>query len=304
MPLPLMWEIRVFCAVVERQSFVAAARMLGRSPSAITRAIQTLEQAIGSELLQRSQRLVSLTAAGESYYSYAKQMLGLQAEAEDELAGLGGAPQGWIRCSAPESLAMAFLPGVIAEFGRQHPDVRIDVRFTDETLDPIKEKLDFSIRGAFPQSSELIGFPLWDYQRHLYASPDYIEYRGLPRQPNELTGHELIMHTAPRILKDWHFVSDEAQFRLKVQPRYRFNSTTAVYQAARQGMGIARLANWLSEPAVREGHLIKVCPAYRVTSSSGLDPQMHAVYASSRQPRRIRLFLEALRGAAKALAAR
>jgi DNA-binding transcriptional LysR family regulator len=298
----LMWEIRVFCAVVDKHSFVAAARMLGRSPSAVTRAIQALEQAIGSELLQRSHKVVSLTAAGESYYSYAKQLLALQEEAEEELAGLGSAPQGWIRFAAPEALALGVLPALLNEFGQSYPDLNIDVRFADETLDPIREKLDFVIRGGFPQSSELIGVPLWNYRRYLYASPAYLQRRGVPEQPDELVGHDLIVHTSPRILKDWHFVAADTHLRLKVEPRYRFSSGVAVYQATRQGLGIARLADWLGEPAVREGALVRLCPDFRLTSTSGQDPQMHAVYAAGRQPGRVRAFLHALRTAGRALA--
>jgi DNA-binding transcriptional LysR family regulator len=298
MSADLMWEIRVFCAVVDKSSFVAAARMLGRSPSAVTRAVKALELALGFELLHRNQQQISLTRAGDSYYNYAKQLLALQDEAEDELAGLDAAAQGWIRCTAPESLALTFLPAVIAAFGRRHPDVRIDVRFTDETVDPIREHLDFAIRGAFPLSSELIGYPLWRYRRHLYASPAYVARKGMPASPGDLAGHDVIMHTAPRILKDWNFVVDDEQCRLKVRPRYRFNSGTAILQAARQGAGIARLADWLAEPVVQEGALVRVCPTYRIASSSGQDPQMHAVYASPRLPRRVSLFLQALRAAA------
>ena len=303
MQLPLLWEIRVFCAVVEKQSFVTAARMLGRSPSAITRAIQALEQAIGSELLQRSQKGVSLTAAGESYYGYAEKLLALHTEAEAELAGLNSAPQGWVRFAAPEGLALGILPTLMAELSEAHPELRLDVRFTDEALDPIQEKLDFVIRGAFPQSSELIGMPLWNYRRHLYASPAYVQRRGMPQEPADLAGHDVIMHTAPRVLKDWHFVAGSRHCRLKVEPKFRFSSGVAVFQAARQGAGIARLASWLAEPAVKEGALVRVCPAFRVTSSAGQDPQMHAVYAAGRQPGRVRLFLAALRAAGQTLSA-
>lgn len=299
----LMWEIRVFCTVADKHSFVAAARMLGRSPSAITRAIQALEEAIGSPLLQRSHKVVSLTAAGESYYGYAKQLLALQAEAEEELAGLGSVSQGWIRLAAPESMALEVLPALLAEFGQAYPDLRVDVRFTDETLDPIQENLDFVIRGGFPQSSELIGLPLWAYRRHLYASPTYLQRHGTPQQPDELAGYHMIMHTSPRILKDWHFVCGDSQMRLKVEPHYRFSSGVAVYQATRQGLGIARLADWLAEPAVREGALVRLCPAHRLTSTTGQDPQMHALYASGRQPGRVRALLNALRAACQVLSA-
>lgn len=302
MSVALMWEIRVFCAVVEQRSFVAAARFLGRSPSAITRSVQALEQELGCELLQRSQKLINLTPAGDRYYEYARQMLALQTEAEEDLTGIGTAPYGWIRCSAPDTLAIRFLPSVIATFSTQHPDVRFDIRYTDEMLDPIREKLDFAIRGGFPHSSELIGFPLWHYERHLYASPAYLAEYGHPAHPEDLEAHMMIMHIAPRILKDWHFIGADRQYRFHVQPRYRFSSGSAVYHATLQGIGIARLADWLVAADVQAGRLIKVCPEYSITSSNGLTPQMHAVYTSARQPRRVRLFLEALRQAAAAFA--
>lgn len=295
MQLPLMWEIRVFCTVVEKRSFVAAARLLGRSPSSITRVLQSLEQTVGHTLLQRSQKTVSLTAAGESYYGYAKQLLAIQTEAEDQLAGLDTLQQGWVRFAAPESLSIHALPKLISTLTQHHPNLSLDVHFTDEILDPIKENLDFVIRGSFPKSSELIGMPLWNYTRHLYASPAYVARCGLPTEPHELRDHDVILHTSPRILSEWLFVSNESSVRLKVEPRLRMSSGVALFHATQQGAGIARLGSWLAEPAVQQSSLVKVCPNYRITSSKGFDPQMHAVYAPGRQAKRVRLVLEALR---------
>lgn len=296
----LLWELQAFCAVVERQSFVAAARMLGRSPSVVTRAVQALEQKLGQELLRRSHKLVNVTEAGETYYAYAAEMMALQDEAEEKLAGVVAQPQGWIRFAAPEIMAIRLMPEVIARFGKDYPDVQIDVRYVDEPVDPIKESLDFVIRGAFPQSSELRAFNLWNYKRYLYASPDYLAGRGQPETPDELAGHHFIIHTAPRILRDWYLRKGEENYRLNPQPRYRMSSGVAVYQAALTGVGIARLADWLCLPAVTAGQLVKICPDWRLTSSTGLDPQMHAVYAGERLPRRVRLFLNALQAAGAA----
>ena len=295
MSMKLMWEIRAFCSVVEKRSFVHAARMLGRSPSAVTRAIQFLEDAIGAELILRTQKQFTLTTAGETYYASAKHLLETQAEAEDQLAELSNSPQGWVRISAPEILSLSFLPKVLAQFSRDYPNVSVDIHFSDKSIDPIQEKLDFSIRGAFPRSSELIGYPLWNYRRYMYASPDYIARWGAPVEPEELVSHDLIVHSAPRILRDWHFVSDQRNVRVQVQPRFRFTSGIATFQAAQEGAGIARLASWLAEPAVASGALLRVCPAYRLTSSKELDPSIHAVYGSARLPKGARLFLEYVR---------
>ena len=299
MSLAQLWELQAFCAVVDRHSFVSAARLLGRSPSTVTRAIQSLEAQLGHELLQRSQKQVRLTEAGEAYYGYARQMLSLQAEAEESLSVQGTLAQGWIRCSAPESLMMDFLPSVMAEFGRRNPQISIDIQVSDAAHDPIADKLDFAIRGGFAYPSELIGAPLWSYQRYLYASPTYLAIRGVPEAPEALVEHDLLMHTSPRILKDWYFRQGDVQVRYKAQPRYRLSSGVALYNAAVQGLGICRLADWLAEPAVQAGRLVRVCSHYRLTSSTGHDPQIHAVYASTQLPQRVRAFLEAIKSAAR-----
>lgn len=301
MSIKLMWEIRAFCAVVDKGSFLHAARMLGCSPSAVTRAIQHLEEAIGAELIVRTQKQLTLSAAGDCYHAFAKHLLETQSEAQDQLAELGNSPQGWVRISAPEVMALGFLPQTVARFSVAYPNVQIDIRFSDKSIDPLQERLDFAIRGAFPKSSELIGYPLWEYRRYLYAAPAYLQRMGTPREPEELAGHDVIMHSAPRILRDWHFVSPARSVSTTIKPRHRFTSGIATFQAAMEGAGIARLAHWLAEPAVRDGRLLKVCADYRVASSKAVDPSMHAVYGSPRLSKGARLFLEEIRKQGRAM---
>ncbi|HEK1685475.1 TPA: LysR family transcriptional regulator [Pseudomonas putida] len=297
MALDMLREIQAFVSVAHKRSFVAAARALGRSPSAVTRAVQALEDNAGTRLLNRSANAVTLTEAGEHLLPHAQRLLEVQRDAADELAALSGSAQGWIRFAVPELLGQKVLPAVLADFSQRHPQVTLDVQFGDQALDPVQGKFDFVVRGAFPQSSELIGYPLWNYRRHLYASPAYLQQHGLPLEPEELSGHALILHTAPRILKAWHFCRDGQITSLRPRPRLRLSAGTAVYQSALEGAGIARLADWLGEPQVQAGRLLRVCPAYHLTSSSGQDPQMHALYPPGEQPARVRELLEALRRA-------
>lgn len=297
MALDMLREIQAFVSVAHKRSFVAAARALGRSPSAVTRAVQALEDNAGTRLLNRSANAVTLTEAGEHLLPHAQRLLEVQRDAADELAALSGSAQGWIRFAVPELLGQKVLPAVLADFSQRHPQVTLDVQFVDQALDPVQGKFDFVVRGAFPQSSELIGYPLWNYRRHLYASPAYLQLHGLPLEPEELSGHALILHTAPRILKAWHFCRDGQITSLRPRPRLRLSAGTAVYQSALAGAGIARLADWLGEPQVQAGRLLRVCPAYHLTSSSGQDPQMHALYPPGEQPARVRELLQALRRA-------
>jgi DNA-binding transcriptional LysR family regulator len=106
------------------------------------------------------------------------------------------------------------------------------------------------------------------------------------------------MHTGVRILKDWHLAGKNESIRIKVMPRHRFSSGVAILQAALAGAGIARLADWVAMPAVKRGELVKVCPDYRITSSSGMDPCMHAVHGFSYMPKHVRLFLDEMRAQA------
>ncbi|WP_348091268.1 LysR family transcriptional regulator [Collimonas sp.] len=293
-----LWELKVFCAVVDKHSFVTAARHLGISPSAATRALQALEEQLDIQLLQRSHKLLSLTGAGEIYYDFAKQMLAVQAEAEEEIAGLQSDPKGWIRFSAPEICSRFFLPEQIGILARDFPDIRLDVMYTDAAIDPIQENLDFAIRGAYPVSSELIGYPLWQYDRILCASPGYLEQRGTPAEPENLSAHAMVLHTAPRILKDWYFKSASRTVRMRMQAEHRINSGSGLYEAVCAGLGIGRLASWVAQPALEAGELVQVCPAYRLVSSAGHSPEMHAVYGAKGLPRRAKVLLDALRAKA------
>ncbi len=293
-----LWELKVFCAVVEKCSFVTAARAMGISPSSTTRTVQTLEEQLGVQLLQRSHKLLSLTGAGEIYYDFAKRMLEVQSEAEEEISNLQSDAKGWIRFSAPEICSRFFLPQQIGILSRQFPDIRIDVLYTDVVVDPIEEKLDFSIRGAYPAASELIGYRLWQYERVLCASPGYVEQHGLPQEPEELALHTMVLHTAPRILKDWYFQSAARTVRMHMHAAHRVNTGSGLYETVCSGLGVGRLAGWVAQPAIKAGTLVRVCPAYRLVSSSGHSPQMHAVYGSRGLPRRTKVFLDALRTAA------
>lgn len=297
-----LWEYQVFCAVAERQSFVLAARALGASPSAVTRAVQALERQVGAQLLLRSKNSVVLTPQGESYFQSARGLLRLESEAREALRDTQSGDHGRLRFSAPDLLGVTLLPAVLRRYAADYPGVTVDINYTDKWVDPIAEGLDFAIRGGFPASSELLGARLWPYARLLCASPDYVARMGLPREPEELARHRLIMHTGPRVLKDWHLRRDKRIVRMHAEPAVRVSTGSGLMALALQGVGIARLADWAAAPEIARGTLLRVCPGYTATSAQGVAPQMHAVYASRSLPARARPMLAAIRQYADASA--
>ena len=123
----------------------------------------------------------------------------------------------------------------------------------------------------------------------------------MPDSIEALESHSLILHTAPRILKEWSFRSEEQAISFRVHPKFRFSSGLAVFQAALAGVGIARLADWMAEPEVDAGRLFRVCPEYKLTSSNGESPQMHAVYPAGNLPMRVKALMEMIRGLGESL---
>ncbi|MFP3742807.1 LysR substrate-binding domain-containing protein [Achromobacter sp. SIMBA_011] len=295
-----LWEYQVFCAVAERQSFVLAARALGASPSAVTRAVQALERQVGAQLLLRSKSSVALTPQGESYFEYARELLRLESQAREALHDAQQGDQGRLRFSAPDLLGVTLLPAVLRRYAAEHPGVTVDIHYTDKAIDPIAEGLDFAIRGGFPAPSDLLGARLWPYERLLCASPDYVACMGLPREPEELARHRLIMHTGPRVLKDWHLRRGQRIVRMHAEPAVRVSTSSGLMALALQGVGIARLADWAAAPEIARGTLVRVCPGYTATSARGVAPQMHAVYGSRSLPARARAMLAAIRQGAGA----
>ena len=116
--------------------------------------------------------------------------------------------------------------------------------------------------------------------------PDYVARMGLPREPEDLVRHRLIMHTGPRVLKDWHLRGEGSIQRLRAEPALRVSTGSSLMALALAGAGVARLADWAALPEIARGTLVRVCPAYTVTSARGVSPQVHAVYASRSLPAR------------------
>lgn len=252
---------------------------------------------MGSQLINRSTKLVSMTSAGEIFYEFARNSLRQFSQTEDEISALEGKPRGLIRFCAFELCSRFFLPERIAHVADKYPDIRVDVLYTDRLVDPIGEQLDFALRGLFPVSSELITYPLWRYENMLCASVRYVERMGLPQTPGDLSRHVVVVNAgSARVLHDWYFKSSSGSvIRAGVKPRHTVNNSLALYELLCEGVGVGRLADWVAMPAIEQGILTRVCPDFSLVSSAGQHPQMHVVYGSKGLPRKCRVLLEALR---------
>src|SRR3954468_14907272 len=181
--------MNAFARVVAVGSYAEAARRMGLTRSAVSKAVTELEQLLGVRLLDRTTRRVTPTEAGRAYH---ERIVGILAEVESTesaVARLHDEPKGLLKINAPMSFGTLYLGPAIAEFMVAYDELRIELVLNDRFIDPIEEGVDITVRiGALPDSS-LIARKLAAARRFLVASPAYLRSHGTPGTPDDLVHH-------------------------------------------------------------------------------------------------------------------
>lgn len=281
-------NMAVFVAVAESGSFAGAARRLRRSPAAVTRAVAELEQVLAVRLLDRTTRAVSLTDAGERYLPGAKRLLADLAEVEQSAAGLGSAPRGELRVTAPIVFGRRHVLSLATEFLARYPDVNVRLELTDRSVDLIDEGLDVGIRiGALPSSSA-IATNVGKVRRIVVATADYIARRGEPKAPEDLAAHDVIAFASIDGLERWRFRHAGETIESVVRPRLIVNTAEAAIDSALSGFGITRVLSYQVADALAAGSLVRLLRDYENEPAP-----VHLLYPQGRYPApKLRAFLD------------
>jgi DNA-binding transcriptional LysR family regulator len=248
-------NLRTFLCVARHGSFSRAASELHVVPSAITRRIDQLESALGTRLLERSTRGLTLTASAEALIPKFSRIL---AEIDELLRNRG--PQdgieGSLRVKAPTTVTSEFIGALVVDFLRQHPGLNVDITLVDYSVNPSEQGFDVAL-GAMPVSyPDVVDIPLWRYDLVACCAPSYLQGRPAPRHPSELIDHICVTTTLFR--GGWLFESDAGTVIVDVRSRLHVSDGRVVREATRRGIGIAALARYLVEDDIREGRLVSV----------------------------------------------
>lgn len=245
-----------FVKTAETLSFVAAARVLGVSASAVGKNVAKLEQTVGVRLFQRSTRKVHLTAEGDLFYQRCRSILDDLQDAEAMLSHAVEAPRGKLRVSMP-TIGYRFLLPVLPEFRRLYPEVELDADFNDHLVDVIEEGFDVVIRSGNLPDSKLMSRRIGPFRFVLCAAPAYLERKGVPQAPSELERHDCVRYRFPTTgkLMDWTMSADPIWSQLRLPSVLTFNNMEAVFTAAIDGHGIAYMPDFLVHKAVSEKRL-------------------------------------------------
>lgn len=268
----------VFAAVVGRGSFTRAADALDTSPANVTRYINELEAHLGTRLLNRSSRKLSLTESGEALYERSKSILEEVADAEALASSATLQPRGRLRINAPLSFGVLHLAPLWPKFMQRHPEVELDVALIDRVVDIVEEGYDLAIRISRSGSTAHAARKLAASRNIVCASPAYLRKHGKPKTPADLAGHDCIGYTYAATADEWHFSDAQgADHAVKVACVMHTNNGDTARAAALAGRGVIWQPSFLIGPDLRAGHLVPLLPGYRMP-----DIDVLAVYPSRR----------------------
>jgi DNA-binding transcriptional LysR family regulator len=254
--------MNVFVAVADLAGFAPAARRLGLSPAGVTRMVAALEERLGTRLLQRTTRSVTLTDAGARYLERARRILVEVAEAESAAQAELTVPTGRLTVTAPMVFGRLHVAPLMSAFVAAHPAVTGDLTCSDRIVNLVDHGIDVAVRiGALEDSSD-IARTIGSTRRVVVAAPSYLARRNRPRAPADVAGHDIIQFTALTPTPEWRFEKGGETERASFAPRYVTNSADAAIAHAEIGGGLAMVFSYQVEPAIRAGRLDVVLAAF------------------------------------------
>lgn len=284
-------SLLVFARVVEAKSFTAGAARLGLSKSVASSRIAQLEARLGTRLLLRTTRRLSLTADGLALYEQAARMASAADDAALLAAGTPAEPRGILRVNAPTTFGEMYLAEPIARYLEAHPRVRVELSLSDRFEDLVAERVDVAIRiSAKLEDSTLVGRKLADDRSVVCASPAYLARKGTPETPADLIHHDCLRYSLLNAADEWRFKADGKSFSVPVGARFEAQSGSALRSAALAGMGIAVLPSFMIAPELAAGRLTAVLSAFTFVRL-----RVSAVYAPAKLvPSAVRAFVDLL----------
>ena len=289
--MAILTYLETFSAVVENGSFTAAAQALGVSKPVVSKHVSLLEQHLGVQLLHRTTRCLHLTQPGEVYASYCSRIMAEVQEAEQSVSALQREPQGILRISAPESLAMSLLLEVLSDFQETHPKLELDIRITGRFVDLVEEGFDVALRVGTLDDSSLIARRLMPCSFQICASPAYLDRHGRPQHPNELAKHNCLIYSQGQNTDTWFFTDSQGR-RLNVKVKGNLHSETGglLLNAAMNDLGLLMAPSFMVAASLQQGQLQTVLDKYSPTETG-----LYAVYPySKRVSKKVRVFVDYL----------
>ncbi len=253
----------IFSEVVKLGSFRAAARALALSPSVVSYQISQLEKKLGTALLYRSTRKLSLTHEGQILFKHVADMLNSAETALEQIIGQSDVLQGSLTITLPSALIHSHITSHLAEFQSRHKQLSLTLRYDDDHQDIIEGGIDLAIRAGTLKDSDLKSRSIGVINRSLVCAPRYLRTQPAPRRLIELAmWHWIGLEPLPNHRQFHH--ANKASIRLEYQATTTVNSVVAMTQLCIEGLGLATPPEYLVKEPIQKGSLVQLFPEWQV----------------------------------------
>lgn len=255
--------MQAFCRIVDRGSFARAAEDLGVSPALLSREVRLLEDSLGTTLITRTTRRMSLTEAGRLYYQESMTILDAVNRVEDHIRDGAGAMRGHLKVNASNSFGQLVIAPFLPAFTTAFPDLRVTLSLDDRIIDMVEGGFDVSIRiRSALRDSTLIARKIGTVQQGVFAAPSYLKSAGLPDGPEAISRHKVLGFLLSDHLTTWDMTGPDGPCTLTVDPVVRVGSSIVLRDLLIAGAGIGTLPSFVSNGPVARGELVRLLPAY------------------------------------------
>ncbi len=288
--------ISCFVAAVECGSFSAAAERLHLTGSAVSKSVARLESRLGSRLLDRTTRSMTLTDAGQAYYDACQRILSDLSETEAMLAAQRRIPAGRLHIALPQTFGRKVAMPLLNRFASANPELSFTLAFSDRFLDLFDEGIDLAVRigGPLDYPQMLASLQLGAEQRAFFASPGYLEQHPPVNHVKDLEHLRAIVYQlADGSHKAWRIMQDNGQAVDRPTPwRMAVGDGEAQLSAVKAGLGVGQMATWLTREAEAAGELVRLLPEQLVEGlplmlvwprKKSLTPKMEALLEAMRE---------------------
>jgi DNA-binding transcriptional LysR family regulator len=255
--------MRVFVGIADAGNLTAAGRRMGLSLTSVSRQLMALEGLLGTTLVERTTRHLSLTESGRLYYERAKQILEEVAEMERGLTMQTGVASGRLQVSAPSLLGRLRLAPMLPGFLVQQTRVSVDLMLVDRPVRLAEEGIDVALRIGPLEDSSLIVRKLDDIQLVICAAPNYLRRRGEPATPDDLVEQDCLAFGDVPGVAEWSFQVGAVRRSLRIPTRLGANDFETLVSAALAGAGLVRVPSWQVAHYLADGRLKVVLEAYQ-----------------------------------------
>ncbi|MEP5154269.1 LysR family transcriptional regulator [Planktotalea sp.] len=288
--------LKTVLLVQSRGSIAGAARTLEVDPSSVSRTVAAVEADLGIRLFQRTTRRLTVTEEGQTYLSRVAPLIEEMDAAREDVRGRRGKPSGQLRMTCSVAFAHEVIVPLLPAFQAQYQEVSIDLQSSDANLDLVENNIDLALRLAPAPKGDLVSTRLMSTRYRIVASPEYLATIGSVNHPSDLQELNCLRFALPGFQDDWTFrTGAAAPFNVTVTGDLMISNALALHRAAKMGLGVAMLADWLVDRDIQQGNLIALCENFECTATT-FETAAWALYLDRTYlPQKVRVMIDFLR---------